>query len=106
MARALGTTIRVVGRGGGDDHCQLAEGILPRVRIVRWVLAVVFEGPGGNALLVEIGILQVVDPAEQRDVLFDDGPQAFAGVCAVGRYAWTKLGDQTGVIEMLLFVGT
>lgn len=47
----------------------------------------------------------MVDPGEEWNVILNDSAEAFIGIGTIGRDVKTELGDEAGMVEVLLFLG-
>ena len=68
VARTVGTSLRIIGWRRRNGQRDLAQRILQRVLKMRRAAAVIFERPGQNAFLAEVGILEVAGPGHERDI--------------------------------------
>ncbi len=68
---------------------------------MRWIAAVIGERPLRDALLAEVGILDMVHPRKETDVAFDDGAKPLDGVRLVTGDARGKLRHEPGMVEHL-----
>jgi len=62
------------------------------------------QSPDGNALLIEICILQMADPGEEADMSLDEHAEALGGIGPIGCDVRPELWHQARVIEHLFLV--
>src|SRR5881394_1183682 len=87
-----------------NGHSYLGKRISINVRIAWWVAASLLQRPFWNALLSEIGVLQMAHPLKERNVPFHNRIKPLVGVRPVTGNPRKELRHQRGMVELLFLV--
>src|SRR5690242_9225663 len=99
-----GAALRVILRLAGHAERDLGERVAPGVGAAGRIAVILFQRPAGNAALIEVDSVQMVDPGVEADAALRYRSQAHGGIGPVAGDPCKELRYQQGMVEGLLLL--